>query len=108
MERETNVPDFPRPEGVPVEFEEHVKLLFDMMVLAFQTDSTRVISFMYTNAGSNRSYRNLGISDGHHHLSHHGGSEDKQNQISQINQHHITLLGYLLDRLEQVDEGEEV
>ena len=105
MERETKVPDFPRPKGVPVEYEEHIKLLFDMMVLAFQTDSTRVISFMYTNAGSNRSYRNLGISDGHHHLSHHGGSEDKQNKISQINQYHVKLLGYLFDRLERVDEG---
>ena len=104
-EVETDVPDFPRPAGVPAEFGQHVKLLFDMMVLAFQTDSTRVISFMYTNAGSNRSYRNLGISGGHHHLSHHGGSEEKQEQISQINQYHVQLLGYLLDRLQAIDEG---
>ena len=105
VEPEQDVPDFPRPRGVPAEFEEHVKLLFDMMVLAFQTDSTRVISFMYTNAGSNRSYRNLGISSGHHHLSHHGGSQEKQEQISQINQYHVRLLGYLLDRLQSIDEG---
>ncbi|MCH2182099.1 MAG: DUF1552 domain-containing protein [Mariniblastus sp.] len=104
-EVEVDVPDFPRPAGVPAEFGQHVKLLFDMMVLAFQTDSTRVISFMYTNAGSNRSYRNLGISGGHHHLSHHGGSREKQEQISQINRYHVELLGYLLDRLQSIDEG---
>lgn len=104
-EREPDVADFPRPQGVPAEFEQHVKLLFDMMVLAFQTDSTRVISFMFTNAGSNRSYRNLGISGGHHHLSHHGGSVEKQEQISQINQYHVKLLGYLLDKLQAIDEG---
>lgn len=104
-ENENDVPDFPRPEGVPAEFGEHVKLLFDMLVLAFQTDSTRVATFMYTNAGSNRSYRKLGIKEGHHNLSHHGNSIPKQQKISEINQYHVSLLHHLLDRLSNIPEG---
>ncbi len=82
---EQEVPDYPRPEGVPRKYEAHLKLLFDMMVLAFQTDTTRISTLMYANAGSNRSYRNLGIREGHHNLSHHGEFEkqtgtDFQNQ----------------------------
>jgi hypothetical protein len=103
---ETYVPDFPRPEGVPREYAEHVKLLFDMMVLAFQTDSTRVVSFMFTNAGSNRPYRNLGIRRGHHDLSHHGKDKDKQKQIAEINRFHCSLLGYFLDQMSSIKEGE--
>jgi hypothetical protein len=103
---EKDIPDYPRPAGVPVEYEQHVKLMFDMMALAFQSDSTRIISFMYTNAGSNRSYRNLGISDGHHDISHHGGSRPKLEQISKINQYHVSLLAYWLDRLGEIKEGD--
>lgn len=102
---EEDIPDFPRPAGVPAEYGEHIKLMFDMMTLAFQTDSTRVISFMFANAGSNRSYRNLGISDGHHNISHHGGAFAKQKQISKINTYHAGLLGHLLDRLRNIKEG---
>lgn len=97
--------NFPRPVGVPKEYGEHVKLLFDMMVLAFQTDSTRVCSFMYANAGSNRSYRNLSIREGHHTISHHGKSRDKQAKISKINQYHMSLAHHLLKRLDSINEG---
>ena len=103
---EEDVPDFPRPEGMPAAYEEHVKLLFDMMALAFQTDSTRIISFMYANAGSNRSYVNLGVRRGHHDLSHHGKVLAKQQQISKINQYHVTLLHHLLKRLSEIREGD--
>jgi hypothetical protein len=104
-ENERDVPDAPRPVGVPAEFGAHVKLLFDMMTLAFQTDSTRVISFMYSNAGSNRPYKNLSIKDGHHNISHHGGSREKQANISKINHYHVTLLRHLLTRLSTIQEG---
>ena len=104
-ENERDVPDAPRPIGVPAEYGEHVKLLFDMMTLAFQTDSTRIISFMYSNAGSNRPYKNLSIKDGHHNISHHGGSREKQAKISKINYYHVTLLRHLLTRLSNVREG---
>lgn len=98
--------DYPRPVGVPREYAEHVKLLFDMMVLAFQTDSTRICSFMYTNAGSNRSYRNLSIREGHHSISHHGKSKEKQEKISKINQYHMSLAHHLLSRLDSIKEGD--
>ncbi len=104
-EAEKGVPDAPRPVGVPADYGEHVKLLFDMIALAFQTDSTRVISFMYSNAGSNRPYRNLGIRDGHHNISHHGGSDEKQQKIAKINTYHMTLLHHLIDRLSKIPEG---
>ena len=104
-EKEDGVPDYPRPAGVPAEYEQHVKLLMDMMVLAFQTDSTRIISFMYANAGSNRSYRNIGISNGHHNLSHHGGSKSKQEKISKINVFHASLLNRFLKRLDSIEEN---
>jgi hypothetical protein len=103
--REEGVSDFPRPVGVPENYGEHVRLLLDMMTLAFQTDSTRIASFMFANAGSNRSYRNLAISEGHHNISHHGNAYDKQQKISKINQYHASLAAHLIDRLSRIPEG---
>jgi hypothetical protein len=98
--------DFSRPEGVPRSFEDHVKLQLDMLVLAFQTDSTRIASFMFANAGSNRSYREIEVSDGHHDLSHHGNSQDKQARIALINRYHARMFGYFLKRMSEVKEGD--
>ncbi|HMP79209.1 MAG TPA: DUF1552 domain-containing protein [Pirellulaceae bacterium] len=95
-----------RPTGVPRQYSEHVKLLMDMLVLAFQTDTTRIATFMFANAGSNRGYREIGISDGHHDLSHHGNSEEKQVRISQINRYHASLFRHFLARLDAIPEGE--
>ncbi len=103
---EEDFSDYPRPVGVPAEYAEHVKLLFDMMVLAFQTDTTRVSSFMYTNAGSNRSYRNLSIKEGHHNLSHHKNAPDLQEKISKINQYHVSLAHHLIAKLDSIKEGD--
>ena len=102
---EEGVPDFPRPSGVPKGLKDHAELMMDMMTLAMQTDSTRIISFMFTNAGSNRSYPEIDVSEGHHELSHHGKSEHKQEQIAKINRYHIDRFAYLLSRLRQVHEG---
>ncbi len=104
--KEPDVPDYPRPAGVPREFAQHVELLFDMMALAFQTDSTRVISFMYANEGSNRNYSQIGVSEGHHDLSHHGSDAEKQAKISKINHYHITLLAGFLEKLSTIREGD--
>ena len=98
--------NYSRPAGVPKEFAEHTKLLFDLMTLAFQTDSTRVISFMYANEGSNRSYPEIGVSEGHHSLSHHGNKAEKQAKISKINHFHISLLAHFLERMAAVKEGD--
>jgi hypothetical protein len=102
---DTDVPVVPRPVGVPKDFDEHVKLMMDMIVLAFQTDSTRIITFMYTNAGDNRSYNNVGVNRGHHSLSHHGSDPQKLADISKINRFHTSLLVHFLDRMAAVEEN---
>lgn len=102
---EQGVPDYPRPLGVPKEMAKHAELMMDMIALAFQTDSTRILTFMFTNAGSNRSYPEIGIDEGHHELSHHGKSEEKQAKIATINRFHIDRFGYLLSRLKSIQEG---
>ena len=80
--------------------------MLDLYTLALQTDSTRVISFMFANEGSNRAYTQVEISEGHHELSHHGKSQEKQDKIAKINRYHISKLAYLLSRLDAVVEGE--
>jgi hypothetical protein len=102
---EDGVPDYPRPSGVPKEITQHAELMMDMVTLAMQTDSTRILSFMFSNAGSNRSYPEIDVSEGHHELSHHGKSKDKQANIAKINRFHIDRFAYLLARLKQVHEG---
>ena len=84
----------------------HMRVLFDLMTLAFQTDSTRVATFMVAHDGSNRSYPFVGVSDGHHDLSHHGGNAEKKNKIAKINRFHIAQFAYLLERLKSVKEGD--
>ena len=102
---EDGVPDYPRPSGVPRELVQHAELMMDMITLAMQTDSTRILSFMFTNAGSNRSYPEIGVTEGHHESSHHGKSEHKQQNAAKINRYQIDRFGYLLTRLKQVREG---
>lgn len=98
--------DYARPAGVPKELDEHCKLMLDLYTLALQTDSTRVISFMFANEGSNRAYTQVEISEGHHELSHHGKSPEKQEKIAKINRYHMSKLAYLLAKLDAVQEGE--
>ena len=102
---EEGVPDFPRPAGVAQDLAKHSELMFDMMTLAMQTDSSRILSFMFTNAGSNRSYPEIGVSEGHHESSHHGKSEHKQQNIAKINRFHVDRFAYFLSRLSQVREN---
>jgi hypothetical protein len=68
---ELRLPTMERPSSIPAEFEDHARLMMDLQVVAFQTDMTRVITFMLGKAGSNRPYRSIGISDGHHSITHH-------------------------------------
>lgn len=96
--------DLERPEGVPRDFQQHVQIMLDMMVLAFQTDSTRISTFMFTNAGSNRSYREIDVPEGHHDLSHHGNNDGKQAKISKINEMHAKMFKYFLDRMASIKE----
>jgi hypothetical protein len=94
-----------RPTGVPADFGEHIRLMCDMLLLAFQTDMTRIATFMLANDGSNRGYANIGVPEGHHDCSHHGGDKTKQAKIQQINTFHLTQLAYLLEKMQAVKEG---
>lgn len=98
--------DYPIPAGIPAEFAEHIRLMCDMVVLAFQTDSTRIATLMFANAGSNRPYRQIDIPDGHHSISHHGGDPTKHDKIRRINRFHIEQLAYLLEKLKSIQEGD--
>lgn len=100
------VPEVPQPEGIPASYEEHIRLMADLLVLAFQSDVTRVCTFVLANEGSNRSYPTVGVSDGHHWLSHHGGEEEKLDKIRRINTFHTRQLAYLLEKLKSVPEGD--
>jgi len=101
-----DVPDIEMPEDIPGEFKEHARLMFDIQVLAFQTDSTRISSFMLGNAGSNRTYPDVDVRDGHHGLSHHGGKEEKVEQIKRIDKYLVEQFAWFLGRLKSVEEGD--
>jgi hypothetical protein len=90
---------------VPRDFGEHVRLMFDLMALAFQTDQTRVITFMYANEGSNRSYAPVEVREGHHELSHHGRNKEKLEKIARIDKYHMTEFAYLLEKLSGIQEN---
>jgi hypothetical protein len=98
--------DYPRPIGVPKEYADHLKLMADMMVLAFQADLTRFSTFVLANDGSNRPYKQIGVPDGHHDTSHHGNNKEKLEKLQKINQFHIEHYAYLLEKLKGVKEGE--
>ena len=95
-----------RPADIPGDSDEHLRLMMDMMVLAFQTDSTRTISFMIGNGSDNRPYPQIGIAEGHHNLSHHVGDKKKHVKISRINRHFVTNLAYFLKKLKSIKEGD--
>ena len=104
---ENGLPSYSRPAGVPRVWEEHCKLMMDMIGLAIRTDATRVLTFMMANEGSNRGYPEIGAPESHHDLSHHGKSEDKQTKLQKINLFHLQQFAYLADQLSAVDEGGE-
>ncbi|MBO0798342.1 MAG: DUF1552 domain-containing protein, partial [Blastocatellia bacterium] len=100
------LPVMERPSSVPDEFEDHVKMMMDLEVLAFQTDMTRVISLMIAREGSNRPYRSIGISDGHHDCTHHRNDQVKIDKVTKINELHVKMFAYLLERLKTTAEGD--
>jgi hypothetical protein len=94
------------PHGTPSDFAEHLRLLGDLLVLAFQTDSTRVSTYVFANEGSNRPYPFIGVTEGHHDLSHHENNPTKLGKIKQINTFHVQQAAYLLNKLKATREGD--
>lgn len=98
--------DFRRPAGIPEDFDEHLRLMCDLMVLAFQTDSTRASTFMVTKEATDRNYPWLGFTDGHHELSHHAGDAEKHRKLRAIDSYHISILAYMIERMMTVEEAD--
>jgi hypothetical protein len=99
-------PGMDKPYGVPADFAEHFKLLTDMMTIAFQSDMTRVVTFLMTHEGTSRAYREIGIPDGHHPCTHHQNKPDLMEKVSQINEYHTKQLAGFLAKLKSTKEGD--
>ena len=105
--KQAEVPEYDVPQGIPRQLKEHIRLMYDLQVLAFQTDTTRVSTFMVANAGSNRSYSDVNVREGHHHLSHHRNDKGMMAKIQKVDQFLVSQFAYFLDKLAAVKEGEK-
>jgi len=95
-----------RPVGVPETFKEYAELMFDLQVLAFQADITRVCSFLMARENVNRSYSEIGLPEAHHAMSHHGNNPDKMAAFSKLNTYHVETLAYFLKKLQATADGD--
>jgi hypothetical protein len=98
--------DIMRPAGIPTLFEDHANLMFDMILLAYQTDMTRMISFMLGHEGSDRNYLELGAKDGHHSLTHHKGRQEAIELVKKIELHQSELLSKFIGKMKATEDGE--
>jgi len=103
--KDNPLPDLDRPVGVPAAYADHARLMFDLQVLALQGDVTRVITFQLARETSNRTYPEIGVSDPHHPLSHHGNDPEKIARMAKINQFHVSLFAEFLGKLKATPEG---
>jgi hypothetical protein len=103
---ENPLPDLDRPVGVPTAYGDHARLMFDLQVLAFQGDVTRVTTFQLARETSNRTYPEAGVSDPHHPLSHHGNDPEKIARLAKINRFHVSLFAEFIQKLKAVPEGD--
>jgi len=98
--------DVERPVGVPAEFADHAKLMFDLQILAFQADITRIVTFQLTREQNNRTYPEIGVPDPHHPISHHGNDPEKLAKIAKINAFHVSLFSAFLQRMKATPDGD--
>ncbi len=103
---EQSLPDLDRPVGVPAAYADHARLMFDLQVLALQGDVTRVITFQLARETSNRTYTEIGVSDPHHPLTHHGNDPQKIARMAKINAFHVSLFAYFLEKLKSTPEAD--
>jgi hypothetical protein len=103
--KDNPLPDLDRPTGVPPKYADHARLMFDLQVLAFQGDITRVVSFQLAREASNRTYPEIGVSDPHHPITHHGNNPEKLAKVAKINQFHVSLFAEFLEKLKSIPEA---
>ena len=101
-----DLPMLDKPAGIPSDYAEHVKLMFDLLALAFQTDVTRVGTMLLSREGSVRTFYEIGINEAWHPMSHHGHQPKDMARQAKLNTYHMTLLGHFLDRLAATSDGE--
>jgi hypothetical protein len=99
-------PGMEKPYGIPSDFAEHFKLMTDMVTVAFQADLSRVVTFIVTREGTSRSYREIGIPDGHHPLTHHRNDPATMEKVAQINVYHTQQLSAWISKLKSIKEGD--
>jgi hypothetical protein len=104
-EKTRDLPAFDKPMGVPDDFGQHARLLFDLLAVAFRADLTRVATFMMATEGSGRPYPEIGIAEAHHPLTHHDNRPELLAKIARINTYHLEQFAYFLGRLQAIPEG---
>jgi hypothetical protein len=100
------LPSLDHPAGVPAHYDEHVKLMLDLQVLAYQTDLTRVVTFMMGREFSGVTYPQIGVPDAHHPISHHQNDPEKIAKVAKINTYHVGFCAYLLEKLRSTPDGD--
>jgi uncharacterized protein DUF1552 len=100
------LPSIDHPAGIPATYDDHVKLMFDLQVLAYQCDLTRVITMMFGREQSGMTYPQIGVPDAHHPISHHQGNQTKIANLAKINAYHVSLFAYLLEKLRSTPDGD--
>ncbi|EMI42051.1 DUF1552 domain-containing protein [Rhodopirellula sp. SWK7] len=103
--KDNPLPDLDRPVGVPVAYADHARLMFDLQLLAFQGDITRIVTFQLAREASTRTYPEIGVPDPHHPVTHHGGNPAKLAKIAKINQFHVSLFAEFLEKMDSISEG---
>lgn len=98
-------PTMAKPDGIPIEFGDHARLMFDLLTVALQTDTTRISTFILAHEGSNRAYREIGVPEGHHGLSHHRNDPALMDKLAAINHYHMQQFAYFLQKLKQTNEA---
>lgn len=99
-------PGMEKPYGIPADFAEHFRLMTNMLTVAFQADLTRVVTFLVTHEGTSRAYREIGIPDGHHPLTHHRNQPELMEKVAQINTYHVQQFAGWLEKLKSTKEGD--
>ncbi len=103
---EREMPVFEQPTGVPASYEEHVKLMLDLLTVSYQTDLTRVFTMILAREASARSYPEIGVPDAHHPLSHHQDNAEKMARLAKLNTFHVSLFSYYVEKLRSTKDGE--
>jgi len=106
LEKDADMPLVNRPAGIPDSFEQHAKLMFDIQLLAYQGDVTRVVTFMLGREFSGRTYPEIGVPDAHHPISHHQRDPVRMDKCARINEYHVKLFSYFVQKLKDTSDGD--